>query len=227
VLLRLREIFDDVRFYKANRAAYDKAATRDLALPRVHLEALIDVVDGKLPLVVNVNRASDITALLAFAQEQKIRVVVDGGAEAWVLAKELAQAKVPVILTPSAAEPSSFDALRARDDAASILQQAGVVVAIASGNDGTTRARQEAGVAVAYGMTHEAALQAITQAPARIFGLDNDVGTVAVGKRANLVVWSGDPFETKTAADVVVIGGEKMSTDTRQLMLARKYHVKK
>ncbi len=224
VLLRLREIFDDVRFYAKNKAAYDRAAARPLTLPRVHLEALIDVVNGKLPLVFDVDRAADIRALLAFAKEQRIRVVVNGGAEAWLVAKELAQAKVPVILQPMSAEPYSFDALRARDDAPALLEKAGVTLALSSGATdlGTTRVRQEAGVAVSYGMTHAGALRAITQNPARIFGV-GDVGVIAPGQRANLVLWSGDPFETTTWADMVLIDGDKTSLETRQEQLARKY----
>ena len=222
VLLRLREIFDDVRFYKANKGAYDRAGARALTLPRVHLEALIDVVDGKLPLVFDVNRAADIQALLRFADEQHLRVMVNGGAEAWMIAADLARAQVPVILQPSSMEPWGFDALHARDDDATLLAKAGVTVVLSSSGLGTTRLRQEAGVAVSYGLSHEAALTAITQTPARLFGAD-DVGTVAVGKRADLVLWSGDPFETSTSAELVLIAGERMDLDTRQRQLVQKY----
>lgn len=229
VTLRLREIFDDVRFLQKNRAAYERADARALSLPRVHLDAMIDVVTGKLPLVVSVNRAADIQALLAFAKEQQLpRVIISGGAEAWVVADQLAAAKVPVILQPSTGEPWGFDALRARDDAAAILHAAGVALVISAGATdlGTTRLRQEAGLAVAYGLPRAAALAAITQAPARLFGIDGQVGTVAVGKRANLVLWSGDPLETTTGTELVLIGGETMSLDTRQKQLAEKYRTK-
>jgi imidazolonepropionase-like amidohydrolase len=225
VILKLREIFDDVRFYKANRAAYDKAQARELSLPRIHLEALIDVVDGRLPLVFDVNRASDIQALLRFAQEQKIRVIVNGGAEAWLVANELAAAKVPVLMQPSMMMPWDFDWLHARDDAATLLEKAGVQVVIMSGatDNGTSRVRQEAGVAVSYGMSRAAAIRAICEAPARVFGLDADIGTIARGKRADLVVWSGDPLELSTSAEVVLINGAKTSLETRHRQLAEKY----
>jgi imidazolonepropionase-like amidohydrolase len=225
VFLRLREIFDDVRFYQANKAAFDRAGARELSMPRVHLEAMIDVVTGRLPLVVRVDRASDIQALLAFAAEQKVRVIIDGGAEAWLLADELAKAKVPVLLQPSTMEPRSFDALRARDDVAAILQKAGVTVVISAGatDNGTTRVRQEAGVAVSYGLPYAAAIEAITRAPARVFGVDATVGTLSVGKRADVVMWSGDPLETSTVTELVLVKGERMSLDTRQKQLAAKY----
>jgi imidazolonepropionase-like amidohydrolase len=228
VLLRLREIFDDVRFFQANRAAFDRAGARELSLPRVHLEAMIDVVAGRLPLVVRVDRASDIQALLAFAAEQKVRVIIDGGAEAWLLADDIAKAKVPVLVQPSTMEPRSFDALRARDDVAALLHKAGVVVVITAGatDNGTTRVRQEAGVAVSYGLPYAAAIEAITRAPARVFGADtgpNGVGSLAAGKRADLVLWSGDPLETSTWTELVLVNGVRMSLDTRQKQLAARY----
>ncbi len=227
VLLRLREIFDDVRFFQANKAAFDRAGARELSMARVHLEAMIDVVTGRLPLVMHVDRASDIQALLVFAAEQKIRVIIDGGAEAWLLADDLAKAKVPVLLQPSTMEPRSFDALRARDDCAAILQKAGVTVVISAGatDNGTTRVRQEAGVAVSYGLPYGAAIEAITRAPARVFGVDGPagVGTLAVGKRADVVMWSGDPLETSTLTELVLVNGARMSLDTRQKQLAARY----
>jgi imidazolonepropionase-like amidohydrolase len=224
VLLRWREIFDDVRFYRDNRAAYDKAGSRALSLPRLHLEALIDVVEGRLPLAVDVHRESDIRALLRFAAEQRVRVVVLGGAEAWACADALARAEVPVVLQPSTAAPFSFEALAARDDAPRILRDGGVPLVLSGGStdNGTTRLRQEAGIAVAYGLSREEALRAITATPARALGLD-DRGTIAKGKRADLVVWSGDPFETSTAAEVVLIAGEKQSLRTRHQALAERY----
>lgn len=225
VLLRLREIFDDARFYRANQAAFDKAQTRELSLSRLHLAALFDVVDGKVPLVMEAHRASDLTALLALAEQEKLRVIVSGGAEAWMVARELAAAKVPVILQPSTMEPFSFDALHARDDAAALLAAAGVPLVISSGgtDNGTSRLRQEAGIAVSYGLPWRAALAAITSVPARVFGIDSEVGTIAKGKRADVVLWSGDPFETETAADVVVVAGKRLPLDTRQRALAERY----
>lgn len=229
VLLRLREILDDVRFYRANQSAFDKAEARALSLPRVHLAALIDVVDAKLPLVMEAHRESDVRALLAFAEQEKLRVVVNGGAEAWRVAGELAARKVPVILQPSSMEPFSFDALHARDDAAALLHAAGVEVVISAGGTdlGTTRLRQEAGIAVSYGLPWRAALAAITSAPARVFGVDGEVGTLAKGRRADLVLWSGDPFETESVAEAIFIAGQRQSLDTRQKALAERYKLRR
>ncbi len=225
VLLRLREILDDTRFYRANKSAYDRAQTRPLSLSRLHLEAMFAVADGTLPLVVDANRESDVRALLALAEAERLRVVVNGGAEAWLVAGELAARKVPVILQPSTMEPWGFDALHARDDAAALLDGAGVPLVISSGgtDNGTTRLRQEAGVAVAYGLPWRKALSAITLAPARVFGVDREVGSIAKGKRADLVLWSGDPLEVTSAADVVIIAGRRQDLGSRQRALAERY----
>jgi imidazolonepropionase-like amidohydrolase len=223
-LLELMRIFSDARFYRANAASFDKNASRPLALPPVHLLALSDVIDNKQPLVLAVDRESDIRALLAFAAAQKLRVIVWGGAEAWRLAPELAAAKVPVVVTPSAGEPFSFDALMARDDNAALLAAAGVPLIISSGGTdlGTTRVRQEAGIAVSYGLPYATAMQAITLEPARAFGA-TDRGVLAPGKQADIVMWSGDPLETRTLPVLVMIGGVKYEPDSRHTALAKRY----
>lgn len=225
VVLELRRALDDARFFKANRAAFDRNAVRALALPRVHLEALGDVVDQKLPLALAVDRASDIRALLLFAKENRVKVIVMGGAEAWLVADELAAAQVPVVVMPSAGEPFSFDALYARDDNAALLAQKGVRVIVSSGGTdlGTTRVRQEAGVAVSYGLPYGKALAAVTLEPARAFGVDKELGSIEKGKRADLVLWSGDPFETTTVAEALWIRGEPVDLSTRQKALAERY----
>ncbi len=223
--LKLREAFADARFYARNRAAVDRNAARTLALPPLHLEALLPVVEGRLPLVLEANRASDIRAALAFAREQKVRLVIAGGAEAWAVAAELAGAKVPVILTPSSQDPASFETLRARDDAATVLDRAGVplLLSTASWDQNLRRLRQEAGLAAAFGLPRGKALRAITLGPAEAFGKAGELGSVAAGKRANLVLWSGDPLELSSIAERVLVDGVEVPLDTRQRKLAERY----
>lgn len=224
--LRLREVFDDVRRYRAARGAYDRNALHPLRLPRVHLEAMIPVVAGKLPLVLEAHRASDLLAALRFAKTEGVRLVLAGGAEAHLVARELAAAQVPVLLRPSAQEPWSFDALRVRDDSAAQLEAAGVHLVLTAGGgweQSARRLRQEAGIAVAHGLPREAALRAITSRAAAAFGKGDELGTVTVGKRANLVLWSGDPLELSTVAERVFIDGRELPQQNRQLDLARRY----
>ncbi len=228
LLLALREIFEDVRFYKANKAAFDKGASRALALSPTHLRALFPVVDGKVPLVVKVDRAADIRALLAFAKEQKLKLVVEGGVEAWLVGAELRAAGVPVIVHPSQSGVKSFDALHARDDLAAVLHSQGVVVVISSwdSQNGTSRVRQEAGIAVQNGLPHAVAVAAITSGPAALFGGARGSSVVQKGGRSSLVLWSGDPLEALTLAEQIWVGGVEITAPSRERLLAEKYRPK-
>lgn len=225
-MLRLREILDDARFYARNKAKVDAGAARDLALRPIHLAALQPVLERRVPLVVEADRASDVLDVVRLKSEQQIDVVVLGGAEAWLVAPEVAAAQVPVIFVAAstAGSPSSFDRLHARDDAPAILERAGVVVLFSSGHDlkNYRRLRQEAGIAVAHGFPRAAALAAITSRPARVYGA-RDRGVLARGMRADLVVWSGDPLELATRAEQVFIAGVEQPRDDRQRRLVERY----
>jgi len=222
VWLRMREIVSDTIFYRSHRKAFEQGRSRPLSLAPMHHEALYPVLDGTMPLVLEANRESDIRTALGFARAHGIRLVISGGAEAWLVADELAAASVPVILAPSYQGPFGFDSLHARDDLASILDARGVKVIITSGS-WVGRLRQEAGIAVAYGLDRSEAIRAITLAPAEVFGRADRIGSIAPGKRANLVLWSGDPLETTTIAERVWIDGVAQSLVTRQDQLARRY----
>ena len=225
IWLALREYIEDARYYQRNRAAFDKGDARGLSLRPHHLAALLPVLDGKLPLVLEANRATDIVAAVELARAEKLKLVIAGGAEAWQVAPLLASANVPVILHPTHAEPSSFEQLGARVDAARLLHAAHVTLLLAAGEANTEvpRLRQEAGLAVAYGLPYEAALPAITSTPARVFGRDKDEGLVAAGKHANLVLWDDDPLETTTLAEKVWIDGVLQNAPSRQQLLVERY----
>lgn len=223
-LLRLRELLEDARDFGKHRAEYDRGARRAYAGTRLDLEALQPLLAGQAPLLVEVNRASDILAVLKLAQGFGLRVVIVGGAEAWRVAPALAAAKTPVILDALANLPDRFESLGATLQNAARLTAAGVEVAFATEDDNNPRnARQLAGNAVAHGMPYQAALAALTRVPARLAGLGDRLGTLEAGKLADLVVWDGDPFETTTMAERVYIGGEAMPTVTRQTLLRDRY----
>jgi imidazolonepropionase-like amidohydrolase len=222
-LLRVREAFDDARAFQKDRAAWERNQTRRFAPSRLDLEALAGALDGKLPVVFHVDRAADILSSLNLARDLKLRPVIAGGAEAWKVARELAAAKVPVIVYPLD-QVTSFDTIGAREDNAAKLFAAGVTVGISTGaTHGARKLRQVAGNAVRAGLPNEAALAAITRVPAEALGMGARYGTLAVGKTANLVVWSGDPLEISTRVIEVVIHGRKASLRSRQTALFEKY----
>lgn len=221
--LRLREAFADARWYARNKAAYEQNKSRALSLSPLHLEALQPVLERKLPLVLAADQASDILAALRFAESENLRLVISGGAEAHLVAAALAKAQVPVVLVPSQQVPGSFEQLRARDDAAALLSAAGVPLVIGCGDSSHRRLRQEAGLAVAYGLPRAKALAAITSGPARALGMEKELGTVEPGKRADLVLWAGDPLELSTLAQRIFIGGVEQSLVTRQTRLVERY----
>ncbi|MBU1378452.1 MAG: amidohydrolase family protein [Alphaproteobacteria bacterium] len=221
----LKEALADVRAYMRNRAAYERASYRDLSLSRADLEALIPVVQGEMPLIAVANRASDIRAVLKLAKEEKLKLILSGAAEAWRVAPELAAAGVPVILNPVLDRPTSLETLGSTMENAARLEAAGVTVAI-EGNSGAHRAhemRYNAGVAVANGMTKAGALAAISLNPAKIFGVSARVGSLEPGKDADLVIWSGDPFEPMSRPQLILVRGEAQPLRSRQLDLRDRY----
>lgn len=229
LLLRMRELLEDARSYGQNRRAYDAGSSRTLAAGRSDLEALQPVLDGKLPLLVSVNRASDIQAAMSLAREFGVKLIIAGGAEAWEVATELAAARIPVLTGALTNIPTSFSTLGSRQDNAALLRRAGVTVLI-TGDGGADpdafnvrNLRYAAGNAVAYGMSWEDALRGITIVPAEAFGLGDGYGTLRAGGVANVVVWSGDPFEFTTSAEHVFVRGREIAEETRQEQLEQRY----
>lgn len=229
LVVKLRELLEDTRFFQTRRAAYERAETRDFAASRLDLQAMIPVVEGRLPLIIAVDRASDIDAALRVAREYNLKIIIGGGAEAWMLADRLAAARVPVLTGAMNNIPGGFAALGQRQENAALLRRAGVSVALignAGGDEEAFNARNlkfEAGNAVAYGMTWDEALRAVTLTPAEVFGVSNRLGTLQAGRDGNVVIWSGDPFEFATRAERVFIRGREYPGMTRQDMLTERY----
>ena len=229
LMLRLREVFEDARLYASRRRDFERNATRDFAASRLDLEALQPVLAGTLPLLVTADRASDIEAALKLAADYNLKLMISGGAEAWLVADKLAAARVPVLTGAMSNIPGSFTTLGMRQENAGLLRRAGVQVAIIGNGPGDPETfnvrniRQEAGNAVAYGMTWDDALRAVTLGPAEMFGLGGRMGSLQPGRTANVVVWSGDPFELLTVAEHVFIRGRAMEGASRQDLLVRRY----
>ena len=221
--LMLREALEDARFYGAHKAQYDTNGSRSLSLGRTGLEALLPVLKGEQVLVVEVHRASDIEAALRLADELKLKMVLSGASEAWMLADELARRKMPVIINPLENLPARFDRLHSRSDNAAILQRAGVPVVIATYAAHQSRLLwQLAGNAVRTGMDHDEAIRAVTERPAAAFGLKG-YGRLEAGAVGNVVVWSGDPLQIGSRAEHVLVHGREQSLETRQSLLLDRY----
>ena len=226
---RLKELLEDARNYSRRRADFERAQTRDFAARRADLEALIPVVEGRLPLLVNADQASDIDAVLRLARETNVRIIIAGGAESWMLADRLAAANVPVVVGSMSNIPTSFATLGSRQETPAVLQRAGVkVVLIGNGSGDETvfnvrNLKYDAGVAVAFGMAWDDALRSVTLGPAEVLGVANRVGSLQPGRDANVVVWSGDPFEFATRAEHVFIRGREVAQPSRQDELMERY----
>lgn len=181
---------------------------------------------GNGRIVVAVNRAADIRQLLRWAQRENVRVAIAGGAEAWKLAPQLAQAKVPVFVDALADLPADFDQIGATLENAARLDAAGVGVGFSQAGDASHNARkirQLAGNAVANGLPWEDGLAGLTRVPAETFGVGDRVGTIAPGKLADLVLWSGDPLDVAHTAQQVWLGGRAMPMRSRQTELRDRY----
>jgi imidazolonepropionase-like amidohydrolase len=224
----LRELFDDARLYARSHAQYDRGQFRDTDTSRLDLERVGAALAGQMPIVVRTARASDILRVLALADEYGItqHLVLSGVEEGWMVAQEIQAAHVPVIVEPLANLPTRFSAIHTRYDNAALLSQAGVEVMLMSpGAWDVHNLRQEAGNAVANGMEWDAAMRGITSLPARVFGMGAEYGTIAPGHIANLVVWSGDPFELTTVPRHVIIRGHDIPLRSRQTELYERYRV--
>lgn len=226
---KLRTLLEDVTFYLNRRTDYERAAARTLSASKDDLEALASVVEGRMLLMIEANRMDEIDAALALARDFHLKIAIAGGAEAWLCADRLAAARVPVLTGAMSNIPDSFATLNQRQENAALLRKAGVqVVIVASNGSDVTRynarnVKYEAGNAVAYGMSYDDALRAVTLTPAELFGLSDRIGSLQTGREANLVVWSGDPFEFSTQVEHVFIRGREVKEPSRQDLLIERY----
>ncbi|WP_445514075.1 amidohydrolase family protein [Stenotrophomonas sp. 3(2025)] len=183
-------------------------------------------LSGQGRIVVEVDRAADIRQLLRWAAREKVKIAVAGGAEAWQLAPELAAAKVPVFVDALGNLPATFDQIGATLENAARLQRAGVPVAFAQRDDASHNARkmrQLAGNAVANGLPWADGLAGLTRIPAEVLGVADQIGSIEPGKRADLVLWEGDPLDVAHYAEQVWLGGRAMPMRSRQTELRDRY----
>ncbi len=204
----LREKFIEAQDYAKKMKSKDtaKRPTRDLKL-----EVLADILDRKIPALITANKATEIMTALRLQKEFGFRMILDGAAEAYLVLEELKAANVPMILHPTMVRTYG-ETRNASFETAAKLKQAGIKFALQSGYEGyvpkTRVVLYEAALAVANGLPFEDGLRAITIDAAEILGIANRVGSLEVGKDADLVCFDGDPFEYTSHVCEVIINGQ-------------------
>lgn len=222
---KIKNALQEAREYRDNRDAIRRGNWRELNYSVADLEALQPLISDQQPLVVTANRASDILWAIELAREFNLKLIIEGAAEGWMVADQLAAAQVPVIIDAINNLPISFESLGARLDNAALLAKAGVLVGIQGPAYASTHnvylARQSAGNAVASGLPYAEGLKAISGNVAKIFGIEG--GALEPGAVADVVVWSGDPLEVTTYPEQVLIAGELQPLVTRSTRLRDRY----
>ncbi len=193
--------------------------------PSVNEKVLTKLLKQELPLLIVTQRPADILQALALKEKFSLKLIIAGASGARVVAEQLSEASVPVIISPMDNLPKSFDELHARLDNAATLASANIPLGLTVAGDSSHNLHQlrfAAGNAVANGLTYEAAIAAITSNVAEAFSLTTK-GTIETGKDADIVLWNGDPLEFSSTPEAVWIGGVQQSTETRQDQLRDRY----
>lgn len=230
----LKNALFEVRDYVRNPAGFADRG-KDALLTRADAEALAPVVQGRVPLLVHVERASDILTVLGLKREvPTLRLVLVGASEGWTVAREIAAAGVPVIASALVDLPESFEQLAATQSNIGRMKAAGVLVGIGTINQDEARQarweKQYAGNLVALrrvpgasGLEWGEAFATITSRPAEALGLGDEFGSLKPGRRGDVVIWDGDPLEIGTSAVNVFIDGVEQPMTSRQTRLRDRY----
>lgn len=215
-MLRAELIKAQARMLKIEAAKDDEE--NDAPDANIKLDALVDILSKKTPLLINAHRHQDIASALRLREEFGFDLILDGAAEAYLLLDEIKAAKIPVIVHPTMGRPFG-DMENMTFTLAAQLHKAGIPFAFQSGYETyvpkTRVVHFEAAMAAAYGLPQEAALAACTINAAKILGLADKIGSLEKGKDADLALFDGDPLETTTHTVGVIIDGEVVSTSVK------------
>jgi len=219
-LKELKEFFEEARRYQKAKLAHEPGFKTDLKF-----EAMLPVLEGKVPLVAMTPRERAIRDALDFADKQKVKLVIAGPHELGKEGADLKSKNVPAILGPTLAVPlhedDPYDAAYALPNE---FYKAGVKFAFGTfSNEFSRNLPYQAATAVAFGLPYEEALKAVTVNPAQIWGVADRIGSIEEGKWADLVITDGDPLETKTQVKQLFIKGRQVDLDNKQKRLYEKY----
>jgi len=194
------------------RAGKGEEKAKEPAPPARNLqqEALLPVLRGETPVIVSADRFDDIHTALRIAEEFDLRIIVNHGAEAHRVAGELAERDIPVIWGPAGARYRKLESQEGTPETPALLARAGIRFAFQTGSaENPVGLLEQARSAMAHGLPYQAALEALTISPARIFGVADQLGSLEVGKSADLVVFNGDPLREIARVERVFIGGKE------------------
>jgi imidazolonepropionase-like amidohydrolase len=224
-LKELKRLFEDAREYARARAEVDPSAGNDRPRFDSRLEALAPYALGEKKVAIHADNAQTILFALRFAQEQKLDAVLFGVREGWKVAEAIANSGFPCVVGPVLALPlSAYDPYDSVYANAALLHRSGVPFAIMSADAGNPRNLAfHAAMACAFGLPREEALRAITLYPARILGIGDQVGSLAVGKLADVIVTAGDLLEIRSPVEHVFIEGVAADMETRHTRLYQRY----
>lgn len=220
----LKDFLKQARLYqKLKTQTRADAARRPVTDPR--FEALLPYLKGEKPVFIEANSREAIAGALLFAEEEKLKIIITGGADAWKLTKELKTRKVPVIVGPVMHRPEeNYDPFDAPYTNPARLHDAGVPFCIRSHSAWNSRNTPfEAAMAVAYGLPEQAAIRSVTLSAAEVLGIEERVGSLTKGKLANLVISDGSPLQQTSHIKAVCVGGRIMPPESKQTRLYERY----
>ncbi len=218
----LKEAFEKAKRYAKVKTAFSRNSSLPKQNTELKMEAMFPYVNGSKPIIFNAQRARDIRAVVKFVEEMKVKAIIYGGAEAWKEAAALKKNNIPVIYNRIHSNPARpDDPYDTFFEAPSKMQKAGITFCISTGNNGAMVRELpfQAGMASAYGLPKAEALKAVTIYPAQILGVGNMVGSLEVGKVANIVVTDGDLLEIRTNIKHMFIGGRQIPLTSRHTEL--------
>lgn len=227
---QLRQAFIDAQDYEQKLAAYDKKKAAEPekagAPPKrdLKLEALLPYLHGQKPMVLAAEQANDLQTILDMAREYHLKVIFSHLSHAAAVLDKVAASGFPVIVGPIYEEPRENERYDAVYRLPAEMAKRGIKIAFASYEAHNSRnLPYAAGYAEAFGLPHDEALKALTLNPAQMWGVDKDLGSLDVGKMANVVVASGDPLDVKTDVKHVFIGGQEIPLVNKQTELRDQY----
>jgi len=224
---KMCELFEKARIYKRALEGYRSGELKQEPPADLQLEALFPVIEGKTPVMIRVSEEADIKKAVEFVNEVSVKSIFIGVNDGWKVADLLAENNIPCIVGSVMSVPGSKDPFDAGYANAGILHKAGVKVSFvaASGPD-ARNLPYHAGMSAAYGLPKEEALKAVTINPAEMFGIDDKVGSIEVGKLANIVVTDNDILEMRTHIKHLFIDGKKVELTSKHIELYEKYKKK-